>query len=183
MLVELGRKKAVPSGHAPEPDHNLSHSAARRVGRQTGWGKVDRSRYEAEIPNDIWQSDVMHGPSLVVDGGRRKTYLIAFLDDHLRLLPHAEFFLSENLQSLLAAFRRALLTRRQPRKLYADNGAPFRSRHLERICDSLGIALTHTPLCAPGQGRDRAILPDGAHRVPAWQGVSSGWRSLAANHT
>ena len=25
---------------------------------------VDRRRFEAELPNDIWQSDVMHGPSV-----------------------------------------------------------------------------------------------------------------------
>ncbi len=24
--------------------------------------KVDRRRFEAEFPNDLWQTDVMHGP-------------------------------------------------------------------------------------------------------------------------
>ena len=41
-----------------------------------------------------------------------------------------------------------------PRKLYVDNGAAFRSRHLDRICGSLGIALIHTPPYTP-QGRGK----------------------------
>ena len=58
---------------------------------------VDRRKFEAELPNDIWQSDVMHGPKVMIDGRRRKAYLIAFIDDHSRLILHAAFYLSENL--------------------------------------------------------------------------------------
>jgi transposase len=47
--------------------------------------KEDRRRFEAELPNDLWQSDVMHGPSVNVDGRLRKAYLIAIIDDHSRL--------------------------------------------------------------------------------------------------
>ena len=86
--------------------------------------------------------------------GCNKAYLIAVLDDHSRLLPHAEFFLSERLECWLDAFRQALLTRGLPRKLYVDNGAAFSSKHLERICASLGIALVHTPPYTP-QGRGK----------------------------
>lgn len=42
----------------------------------------DRRRFEAELPNDIWQSDCMHGPQVMVEGKARKTYLFAFLDDN-----------------------------------------------------------------------------------------------------
>ena len=43
---------------------------------------VDRRRFEAELPNDIWQSDGMHGPRIFIDGKERKTYLFAFIDDN-----------------------------------------------------------------------------------------------------
>jgi putative transposase len=132
------------------PATRRDHGRSRRVVTN----KVDRRRYEAEYPNDIWQSDVMHGPKIIVNGRKRKAYLIAFLDDHSRLLPYAEFYLSEQLISWLDAFRQALLFRGVPRKLYVDNGAAFRSRHLERICGSLGIALIHTPPYTP-QGRGK----------------------------
>jgi len=40
----------------------------------------------------------------------------------------------------LDAFEKALLKRGLPRKLYVDNGAAYRSKHLEHITASLGIA-------------------------------------------
>lgn len=114
----------------------------------------DRRRFEAESPNDLWQSDVMHGPMVQVEGKSRKTYLTAFIDDHSRLIPHAEFFLSERLDSFLAALRKALLMRGLPRKLYVDNGPAFRSTHLEHICASLGIVLIHAkPYQPEGKGK------------------------------
>ena len=142
------------------PGYTLHLSTAYRILKRSGLSgrpgsdPVDRRRFEAEFPNDIWQSDVMHGPQVLVDGKKRKSYLIAFLDDHSRMIPHGAFYLSENLASWLEAFRVALATRGLPRKLYVDNGAAFRSRHLEKVCACLGIALTHTPPYTP-QGRGK----------------------------
>ena len=115
---------------------------------------VDRRKFEAELPNDIWQSDVMHGPKVMVEGRRRKAYLIAFIDDHSRLIPHAAFYLSENLAAFLNALQQALAKRGLPRKLYVDNGSAYRSRHLEHICASLAIALIHAKAYQPqGKGK------------------------------
>lgn len=115
---------------------------------------VDRRKFEAELPNDIWQSDVMHGPKVMIEGRRRKAYLIAFIDDHSRLIPHAAFYLSENLAAFLDALQQALVKRGLPRKLYVDNGSAYRSRHLEHICASLAIALIHARAYQPqGKGK------------------------------
>jgi len=115
---------------------------------------VDRRKFEAELPNDLWQSDVMHGPKVDVNGKMRKSYLIAVIDDHSRLIAHGQFYLSEALHSYLQAFENALAKRGSPRKLYVDNGAAFRSRHLEYICASLAIALIHSKPYQP-QGRGK----------------------------
>jgi putative transposase len=115
---------------------------------------TDRRKFEAELPNDLWQSDVMHGPKVHVDGKRRKTYLIAVIDDHSRLICHGQFYLSEKLAVYLQALEQALLKRGLPRKLYVDNGPAFRSRHLEQVTASLGIALIHSKPYKP-QGRGK----------------------------
>jgi putative transposase len=116
--------------------------------------KQDRRKFEAELPNDIWQSDVMHGPMVRVGERKRKSYLIAFIDDHSRLIPYARFYLSEKLASFLDTFEKALLKRGLPRKLYVDNGAAYRSKHLEHITASLGIALIHArPYKPEGKGK------------------------------
>jgi transposase InsO family protein len=114
----------------------------------------DRRKFEAELPNEIWQSDAMHGPLVLVEGKRRKVYLFAFIDDMSRLILHAQFYPSEQLEVYLDALRQALLTRGLPRKLYVDNGAAFRSLHLKEIAASLGIALVHSPPYQP-QGRGK----------------------------
>jgi len=115
---------------------------------------VDRRKFEAELPNDLWQSDVMHGPKVDVDGKMRKTYLIAIIDDHSRLIPYARFYLSETLASYLDAFEQAIAARGVPRKLYVDNGAAFRSHHLEYIAASLAVSLIHAkPYTPEGKGK------------------------------
>jgi len=115
---------------------------------------VDRRKFEAELPNDLWQSDVMHGPHLRhEDHKQRKSYLIAFIDDHSRLITHAQFYLSEGVSSFMAAFAEALAKRGLPRKLYVDNGSAFRSRSLEYTAAALGIALINARPYQP-QGKE-----------------------------
>ena len=115
---------------------------------------LDRRRFEAELPNDIWQSDCMHGPRILVDGKERKAYLFAFLDDMSRLICHAEFFCNERVENYIAALRAALAKRGLPRKLYVDNGPAFRSHLLAHATASLGIALIHsTPYQPQGRGK------------------------------
>lgn len=116
--------------------------------------RTDRRKFEAECVNDLWQSDVMHGPQVLAAGKRRKAYLIAVIDDHSRLIPHAEFYLNERLSSYAQALAQALSRRGLPRKLYVDNGSAFRCRQLEHICASLGIALIHSKPYTP-QGRGK----------------------------
>lgn len=124
----------------------------------------DRRKFEAEHPNDLWQSDVMHGPYVLREGKRRKTYLIAFIDDMSRLITHAEFYLHERLESFLDALRQALRMRGLPRKLYVDNGPSFRSNHLEHTCASLGIVLLHA----------RPYQPEGKGKIERWFGTVRG---------
>ena len=114
----------------------------------------DRRKFEAEHPNEMWQSDVMHGPHVEMDGKQRKSYLIAFIDDHSRLIVHGGFYRSERTLSFMDAFEQALLKRGLPRKLYVDNGSAFRSRRLMHTSASLGIALCHArPYQPQGKGK------------------------------
>jgi putative transposase len=116
--------------------------------------REDMRQFESELPNDLWQSDCMHGPEVIVDGKARKTFLFAFIDDHSRLIPHAEFYTRENLDSFTDCLQKAFQRRGLPRKLYVDNGPTFRAHHLQHITASLGIALLHcTPYRPEGKGK------------------------------
>lgn len=142
------------------PDVVLNPSSVYRLLKREGLMKAegqkpeDRRKFEAELANEVWQSDVMHGPMVMVGEKMRKTYLIAFLDDHSRLVTHGEFYLSEGIDCFLEALEKGLLKRGLPRKLYTDNGAAMRSHHLEQVCASLGIALIHArPYKPQGKGK------------------------------
>jgi transposase InsO family protein len=118
-------------------------------------GERDRRRFAFAQAGELWMSDVMHGPSVAVDGRtRRKTYLIAFLDDATRVVPQAAFALSENTATFLPVLRQAIDKRGLPQRLYVDNGANYRSQHLALVCAKLSIALIHArPYHPQGKGK------------------------------
>jgi len=160
LPVRLVRDKAQKRGILPaDASADLStlyrFLNAQGLMKKTPSQAVDRRKFEAEFPNDLWQSDVMHGPKLEVGKERaRKVYLIAFIDDHSRLITHGKFYISESLISFKVAFEQALLTRGLPRKLYVDNGAAYKSKQLQFTAASLGIALIHAkPYTPQGKGK------------------------------
>ncbi len=119
---------------------------------------VDKRLFEAENPNEIWQSDVMHGPYVKVEGRSKKSYLIAILDDHSRFIIHAQFYLNEARESFLDCLRQGILKRGLPQKLYIDNGSCFRTLHLEQIAAQLGIGIHHS----------RPYTPQGRGKIERW---------------
>jgi len=90
---------------------------------------------EQKAAGELWMSDVMHGPSVLVgERSKRKSYLIAFLDDATRVIPYAAFTLAENTATFLPVLKQAILRRGLPQRLYVDNGANYRSQHLALVC-------------------------------------------------
>lgn len=115
----------------------------------------DRRRFAFEKAGELWMSDVMHGPSVIVEGNRkRKTYLLALLDDATRMVPFASFALSENTTAFLPVLEQAIRRRGLPKRLYVDNGAVYRSHHLSLVCAKLGVTLIHSrPYLPQGRGK------------------------------
>ena len=115
----------------------------------------DRRRFAFDKAGELWMSDVMHGPAVTAEGGRkRKAYLIGLLDDATRVVPYAAFALSESIASFLPVLLQAILRRGVPKRLYVDNGAAYRSNHLSLVCAKLGITLIHArPYQPQGKGK------------------------------
>jgi putative transposase len=122
----------------------------------------DLDRFEADHPNDLWQSDMLAGPWLP-DPQRphkmRRAYLFAFLDDHSRLLLHERFSFKEDLPHLELVFRRAIQKWGVPKRLYYDNGQVYRADHMKVIVAALGIhRLIFTRAYRPmGHGKIEAL--------------------------
>jgi hypothetical protein len=115
----------------------------------------DRRHFAFDKANELWMSDVTHAVPVTVESQRRhRTYLIAFLDDATRVASFAAFALSENTAAFLPILEQAIRRRGLPKRLYVDNGAVYRSHHLELVCAKLGITLIHSrPYIPQGRGK------------------------------
>jgi transposase InsO family protein len=118
----------------------------------------DRRRFEYDLAGELWMSDVMYGPKIREGARQRQVYLIAFLDDATRLVPHAAYTFSEGTVAYLQVLEQAVRRRGLPKRLYVDNGAAFRSRQLAVVCAKLGIALIHA----------RPYMPQGKGKMERW---------------
>ncbi|HEY3773427.1 MAG TPA: DDE-type integrase/transposase/recombinase [Solirubrobacteraceae bacterium] len=119
-------------------------------GRQVG--KV-YGRFEAPARNDLWQGDGLHGPFLAGSTARRAV-LLAFIDDHSRLLVGWRWGTGEDVFRLEAALRSGLMSRGVPKQILVDRGSPFVSSQLLRACAVLGVKLVHAaPRAAATKGK------------------------------
>ena len=112
-------------------------------------------KYEAQFANQTWQSDMLFGPWVQrTGGGKMQVFLQATLDDASRLIPHAQFYPNQGLDSFLDCLRQAIAARGVPTRLYMDNAKIYRSPQLARIAASIGILIIHTPPYQPeGRGK------------------------------
>jgi len=116
-------------------------------------------RFSHEHVGDLWQGDVMYGPYLTIGKKKVQTYLHLFIDDASRYPVYAQFYLSQNFETLRHCFKEAVLRRGIPRLVYTDNGKIYRSQQFEYICASLGCTLLHSqPFVPQGRGKVERIF-------------------------
>jgi putative transposase len=161
VIREARQRGAVPAA-LPLPNATVHRLLARHGLMDKPRGAdtaADRRRFAFQQAGELWMSDVMHGPSVVVgERIKRKSYLIAFIDDATRVIPYAAFALAENTTAFLPVLKQAILRRGLPQRLYVDNGANYRSQHLALVCAKLGLALIHA----------RPYRPQGKGKIERW---------------
>ena len=145
---------------------SVSRSAIHRFLQQQGLsrpvsashGVEEHRRFVAEFANSIWYGDVLHGPTLTLQGQRRKVYLVSLMDDASRLIAHSAFCLGETALDIEGVLKQAVLKRGLPTKLVVDNGAAYRASTLQGICARLAI---HVIYCRP-------YAPEGKGKLERW---------------
>ena len=114
-------------------------------------------RFRKEYRNQLWQADLKYGPYLPDPKNPKKgkrTYLLAFIDDYSRLVPHAEFYFEGRLPALEDCLKKAILKRGIPNSIFVDNGKIFISRWLRIACARLNIRhLTAAPYAPESKGK------------------------------
>ena len=124
-------------------------------------GKTYR-RFERDHVNSLWQGDALVGPWLPdpqVLGRKRRAHLFCFIDDHSRLVPHAEFFFDEALPRMERVLKIALLRRGVPHAVYVDNGQVYSSLQFSAACATLGIErIQAAPYAPEGKGKQERFF-------------------------
>ena len=114
-------------------------------------------RFERNHFGDLWQGDAMHGPYLPDPANpdqERQVFLFAFIDDHSRLVPHAQFYYNEQLPRMEDCLKRAILRHGRPLAIYVDLAKVYTSKHLDTVCATLGIQrILGTPYYPEGRGK------------------------------
>ena len=132
-------------------------------------GKV-YGRFEAAARNELWTGDGLHGP--VLDGAAAAV-LLAFIDDHSRMLVGWRWGTGEDVFRLEAALRSGLMSRGVPAAILVDRGSAFVSSQLLRACAVLGVKLIHaSPRAATTKGKIERFFLTNRTRLPKLVGTS-----------
>ena len=129
--------------------HRVLYARGLSARKRAEAATADLDRFEAAFPNDLWQSDMLCGPWLPDPdrpGKRRRAWLHAWLDDHSRLLLAGRWAFTSDLHTLEVAFREALRRSGLPKRVYYDNGGPYRSHHMAQI---VAVLSNQRPIFTP----------------------------------
>jgi len=109
--------------------------------------------YEAEYVGGLWHLDFHKGPLKILtpEGEWVTPVLLAILDDHSRLVCHAQWYLSETAEDLVHGLCQAFLKRGLPRSLLTDNGSAMIAAETEQGLKRLGIIHATTLPYSPYQ--------------------------------
>jgi transposase InsO family protein len=107
----------------------------------------DRRAFEESYFGAMWQADTCFFPYVPDNSGkRRRTYLMAIVDDYARMIVGAQLFFEDNAYNFQKLLKDAIATFGIPQKLYVDHGSPYENSQLKFICGSIGAVLLHAPV-------------------------------------
>jgi transposase InsO family protein len=116
--------------------------------------------FEMDYVHSLWHLDFHHGSRKILgkDGQWHKPVLLAILDDHSRLVCHAQWYLDETTESLVHGFKQALQKRCLPRALMSDNGSAMTAAEFTQGLERLGILHQPTLAYSPHQNGKQEVL-------------------------
>ncbi|QQE77832.1 DDE-type integrase/transposase/recombinase [Alicyclobacillus sp. SO9] len=119
-----------------------------RMYAETG---IAARRFQKRHRNQLWQSDIKHGPYLPIGPGGKKlqVYLVAMQDDATRFVLHAQFYPTIDQSIVEDCFRKSIQKYGVPESVYFDNGSQYRTKWMSRTCSKLGIRLRYTKSYSP----------------------------------
>ncbi|KAB7788401.1 integrase [Bifidobacterium leontopitheci] len=126
--------------------HRILVASGRVVAEPRKRPKSSLHRFQAGMPNELWQSDFTHWPLLAT----LDALIVSWLDDHSRKLLSARSFRNVNNTVVEDTFHRTCAEHGVPAAALSDNGTEYTSRlvsvdpnHFERTLASMGVRFMH----------------------------------------
>ena len=114
--------------------------------------KASCTRFEASLPDELWQSDFTHWPIATVPGA----VVVSRLDDRSRNLLHARAFATVTMDDVQATFLQACAEHGIPARTLTDNGTVYTTRPIsaapgrsERTLALMGVRQSNGRPCHP----------------------------------
>lgn len=153
--------------------HRILVRAGRVVAEPRKRPKSSLRRFEAGLPNELWQSDFTHWPL----GAATDALIVSWLDDHSRLLLHVHAFEHVNNPVIEDTFHSACAEHGIPAAVLSDNGTEYTSRlisadpnHFERTLAAMGVRFKHGN---PGHPQTQGKIERYHRTLKQWLGRQS----------
>lgn len=124
----------------------------KKSGLRNGNGLIQKERRTWEYAHacDGYEADTCHMLYIFDENGEyRKTYLIAMIDNHSRMIVGAEFFFNDNAVNFQKVWKSAVLRYGRSKVLILDNGSSYKNKSTNEIEAKLGTKLIYNPPYSP----------------------------------
>lgn len=120
----------------------------------------EKRSYEAEYVNGLWHLDFHHCSRKILTskGEWVRPILLSIIDDHSRLVCHAQWYLQETAESLVHGLIQAFCKRGLPRALMTDNGGAMVAAETTQGLERLSILHQKTLPYSPYQNAKQEVL-------------------------
>jgi transposase InsO family protein len=145
IRIRLVRDGLLPANVSPRTIQRFVKAQGLKPGAASGPPK-DRKAFEEAFFGAMWEADTCYFPYVKDGGAKKRTYLIAMVDDHSRMLVGAELFFEDNAYNFQKVLKKAVAAYGIPNKLYVDHGSSYENSQLSFICGSVGTVLIHAPV-------------------------------------
>jgi len=118
----------------------------------------DMRRYEREHINEVWCGDSSVGPYLRIDGKKKRTYVIALIDDASRMIVGIDIFFNDNFINLMSVMKTAVTRFGRPKTLNFDNGASYKNKQIDLLAARIGSVIHY----------NQPYTPTGKAKIERW---------------
>ncbi|MGN0966938.1 MAG: DDE-type integrase/transposase/recombinase [Candidatus Coprovivens sp.] len=148
----LIHQKLIENGTIKKGTVSLStiNRYVNRLNEEKGlFPQKDMRRYEREHINEVWCGDSSVGPYITINGQKKRTYVIALIDDASRMIVGIDIFFNDNFVNLMSVIKTAVTRFGRPKKFNFDNGSTYKNKQIDLLAARIGSVINYNPPYTP----------------------------------